>query len=636
MDKYLALDFTFDTQKFKDLNEFSKNADKIEKYGISNEDYHHQDFPFYVNDDKNVIAHAAWIIKELQQVPENEKDSETELKKALAEDFNRYLDCMQFGLQGERDIARQFIEIMFAFDLEKDVVERFWEYESGLQEPEFHFYAWQVLNFDKLFIKAGNRSLFVKNEIKTAINLYQLAFTEWVVDENEKIVCDDEGLSKKEITEWKKTYSILLQLSSGNLLSNKNMLNNFATTKITKVYELYEKIYFSFKSNLDDINILESTNNFFEVVNPIIKNISKPSDELKILFAMIHQIYKKTLIPILYQLSEEAEANRILYRSKIEEKLFYLEDTNYENIIQFYKKDRSDKNFLKFFLFIKTSVISRCILNELLVKNEIPDSAYYTSLETFSYMLKPVKKEQLGKLSVMNISYMNDPNEGMTIKRFLYGSHADNQRKTERKDIKVPYVFLKCFTSKIDYLPMWEMYGNHAEGCCLVIDWQKTFSNCTGADNALYHVCYIHKTKNSYNIRKEENPQLFGIKRIKYYLFKLHKIAKKITLIERPLFEKLLGELLYLFKDDSYSYEQEVRILYLYSKAGNNFEHTPQPIPKLFISTDYFIQLKEIILGPKVSDISNRIPYLQEQVEKMCKEINTDFPEITISNIDYR
>ena len=322
MNKYLALNFTFDSQNFKELNDFSKNTDKIEKYGISNEDYHHQDFPFYVNDDKNVIAHAAWIIRELQQLQGNEKDSEIELKKELAEDFNRYLDCMQFGLQGDRDCARQFIEIMFAFDLEKYVIERFWEYESGLQEPEFHFYAWQVLNFDKLFIKAGNRSLFVKNDIKTAINLYQLVFTEWVVDENETIICDDEGVSEEEITEWKKTYSVLLQLSSGNLLSNKNILNNFTATEITKAYELYEKIYFTLNSNLDDIHILETTNNFFEAVNPNIKNISKPSDELKILFTMIHQIYKKALIPILYQLSEENETKRLFYKNKIEEKTF--------------------------------------------------------------------------------------------------------------------------------------------------------------------------------------------------------------------------------------------------------------------------------------------------------------------------
>lgn len=43
MNKYLALDFTFDSQNFKELNDFSKNTDKIEKYGISNEDYHHQE-----------------------------------------------------------------------------------------------------------------------------------------------------------------------------------------------------------------------------------------------------------------------------------------------------------------------------------------------------------------------------------------------------------------------------------------------------------------------------------------------------------------------------------------------------------------------------------------------------------------
>lgn len=41
----------------------------------------------------------------------------------------------------------------------------------------------------------------------------------------------------------------------------------------------------------------------------------------------------------------------------------------------------------------------------------------------------------------------------------------------QRKNARYPYVFIKCFTPQIDFLPMWEMYGDYAEGCCLVIDW---------------------------------------------------------------------------------------------------------------------------------------------------------------------
>ena len=45
---------------------------------------------------------------------------------------------------------------------------------------------------------------------------------------------------------------------------------------------------------------------------------------------------------------------------------------------------------------------------------------------------------------------------------------------------------------------------------------------------------------------------------------------------------------------------------------------------------------KQIHLGPKVTDIANRIPYLQEQIELMCEQTGTLIPKITISNIDYR
>ena len=83
------------------------------------------------------------------------------------------------------------------------------------------------------------------------------------------------------------------------------------------------------------------------------------------------------------------------------------------------------------------------------------------------------KKDRLGKLTVMHLSYMNDPNEGQTLLQTVYGDQYDTGKK-DRKSLNVPYVFVKCFTPRVDYLPMWEMYGDHAKGCCLIIDWETT------------------------------------------------------------------------------------------------------------------------------------------------------------------
>ena len=68
----------------------------------------------------------------------------------------------------------------------------------------------------------------------------------------------------------------------------------------------------------------------------------------------------------------------------------------------------------------------------------------------------------------MHLSYMNDPMEGNVLKDFLLGTKRMD--RSERKDIIQPYVFMKCFTSRVDYLPMWGMYGKNATGCGSVFD----------------------------------------------------------------------------------------------------------------------------------------------------------------------
>jgi hypothetical protein len=185
---------------------------------------------------------------------------------------------------------------------------------------------------------------------------------------------------------------------------------------------------------------------------------------------------------------------------------------------------------------------------------------------------------------------------------------------------------------------MWEMYGDHAEGCCIVLDspWY------TKADEKqvvpLYHICYLAKTDSGYCLRKEDNPQVADVEQLEELLEELKKVYSDLRNSNIPLevFEELVSPIVYLFKDANYKQEQESRILYYFSEYAEAMKHTPGEYPKLYLQTDFTIRIREIILGPKVGQISEMLPYLQEQLEKLCKKTGDDMPDITLSEIDYR
>ena len=55
--------------------------------------------------------------------------------------------------------------------------------------------------------------------------------------------------------------------------------------------------------------------------------------------------------------------------------------------------------------------------------------AYYTSLETFMYMLPcDSQKENVGKLALMNVAYMNDPSEGKILETYF------NEERIKKKN----------------------------------------------------------------------------------------------------------------------------------------------------------------------------------------------------------
>ena len=234
----------------------------------------------------------------------------------------------------------------------------------------------------------------------------------------------------------------------------------------------------------------------------------------------------------------------------------------------------------------------------------------------------------------MHLSYMNDPNEGKTLRQTVYPSEQNSEKK-KRKSLNVPFVFVKCFTTHIDYLPMWEMYGDHAQGCCLVIDWNRTKPLANTAEPPLYRVCYLNRdASGNYEVSPEYNRGLENVCGvINNNLEELRDAVKDIDVSEWIYLDKLLGPALYLFKDSSYSYEQELRVIY---QTKDNILHTDGDRPWLFVQTPFPLQLDEVILGPKFPDVSTRVPYLQEQLDLMCEKTGTEKPRITLSEIDYR
>ena len=126
--------------------------------------------------------------------------------------------------------------------------------------------------------------------------------------------------------------------------------------------------------------------------------------------------------------------------------------------------------------------------------------AFYSSVSTFMKMLPETADtdENIGRFSVMHVAYMNDPNEGRILNQWIFDRKEDINSEGRAK-ADYPFIFIKCFTTRIDDLPMWEMYGDHAQGCCIVMDLDMIMKQ-ENKYFPIYNVCYIKK-KGSQNTK---------------------------------------------------------------------------------------------------------------------------------------
>ncbi|WP_141738670.1 DUF2971 domain-containing protein, partial [Streptococcus sp. HMSC10E12] len=279
---------------------------------------------------------------------------------------------------------------------------------------------------------------------------------------------------------------------------------------------------------------------------------------------------------------------------------------------------------------------------------------HYTSGNVLQILLKQSSdnKEKYsieGRTRLGNVKYMNDPEEGTILDKYLGISESDNLEDS----LKPSPWFLMSLTTAIDDLAMWSQYGARAEGVCLVFkpdsfkvvksmaeaEWMKEKKaipnlkekkatpnlkkniDSTNKD-FLYRICYLDEKSlhdgRSKAVKKDNNKMLDGaeIKITNNCLTIIKKLVgdiKKNTLLYSAV-EECLEEIRYLFKVSDYSYESELRILRYAELTPDNEEikiDNSGPVAKLYLERDMPVQLKQVIFGPKFSNPEHVTPLLQ-------------------------
>ena len=652
--KYPLLEFEYDKKLYEELLTLNPHPEFVDKDLTAPENYTHKDFGTYNRDALNALFHAANIIRQLDgffpeiishssSIPESLSNSLNPYLESLCQDVKNYCTCVKLG-NGLQARLQELMEVLLFYGQADFVYEQVIEWNKaeneGKPSPRKTFF-----DFKWLYIKQGDRFLFLEMDVPRAMKFYSLAMLTWKVDPSETRSSIDgttfDYPRAKETAEFLKNFNYLLY----SLLANKCVYIPYPrkeTPPILKdAYDAYNQLMKAgdFSQDLGEnrkliASIITSAQKSLNLLS--IRNSSE-RHHLRMTFLLVNALMKKSLITELFDLARDL--NNEAFEASVLDKSHFFEGTPFYPLREYavsLERGEGISLYPTLLRLARAAFLAGQLTNKLRVFY-LPDKlAYYTSADVFSYMLpekcKDEKADRLGKLTVMHLSYMNDPNEGQTLLQTVYGDQYDTGKK-DRKSLNVPYVFVKCFTPRVDYLPMWEMYGDHAKGCCLIIDWETTKNLSCAVEPTLYHVCYLRKNAKNMVLRGDNEKLAQNYKEIERQLRQLRQITKRLNKANRPYFDSLLGKVLYLFKDSSYSYEQELRVIY---QTKDNILHTDGDKPWLFVQTPFPLQLDEVILGPKFPDVSTRVPYLQEQLDLMCEKTGTEKPRITLSEIDYR
>ncbi len=234
-------------------------------------------------------------------------------------------------------------------------------------------------------------------------------------------------------------------------------------------------------------------------------------------------------------------------------------------------------------------------------------------------------KEPVGEhrnvIRLYHEDYMNDPSEGksldMIIQRGEFDSRYDDvskfmsevldQRSSLTQDAST---YMASFTKSSDRLDLWRAYGSDGDGFCLKIKitqtvghiWSQAKFDIDSDINQNEEKSHSFKL---YNVQYKQSEKKEKLEELLDALKPIHKIATTLpqniqTEIKKTIFY-MLGEVVYLFKDEQYSSEKEVRMFQRLSLDEVSIDESE--VGKLYRSTGPILftgEDSEIIIGPKV------------------------------------
>jgi tetratricopeptide (TPR) repeat protein len=266
---------------------------------------------------------------------------------------------------------------------------------------------------------------------------------------------------------------------------------------------------------------------------------------------------------------------------------------------------------------------------------------HYTSLS----VLKDLIFDD-SKFRISEGNFMNDPSEGKEFFKFLkYKPDTFSKNSPSAKSISLkPFIGSFVAKNKCNNLNMWRFYGKEkgeeAKGCAITLRTEEFIENIENSlsneknkearldnesDIKFYRVVYVGHN----GVTKFYIPNSNKSEELERLMKELKKKVEPYIGSNRTFLEKDLNSIAFLFKNDAYKNEDEVRLV----MSGIEFEKKYKmgiSSPRVYIE---LVSIKDIvshiILGPKVDKGSEWMAAFHYRYEKST-------PEIKFSHLPYK
>jgi hypothetical protein len=239
---------------------------------------------------------------------------------------------------------------------------------------------------------------------------------------------------------------------------------------------------------------------------------------------------------------------------------------------------------------------------------------------------------------------MNDPSEGKEFFNFLEYKPYTSCNDGFHLEFFLPKPFIGSFVTKDkhDDLNMWRFYGKEerveAKGCAITFHMQKFIDEIKNflsnekkearqaneSDINFYRVVYVETGTTNFFIPNSNNS-----KNLKKLMEKLKEKTSSYKGNYKTSLEKYLNSIAFLFKNDVYKNENEVRLVVKGIEFEKQYDKDFTP-PRVYIELESIKKIvTRITLGPKVDKVN-------EWASAFHYSYEINAPEIIISHLPYR